>query len=172
MRQINKCQPHKYLAILIMSLFLALQVSFAVAGEYDNALKDVKGLKVVFNVSSGSPSFANIVFWAVKNVYQDEAVIILPEKPEVAIVFHGSAVKLLSSDHSGFEKNDIAEIEKFQATLRQMLEEGVKLEVCLYAVKAFGIDPDTLMPEIDQVGNGFISVAGYQAQGYTVITIP
>ena len=26
--------------------------------------------------------------------------------------------------------------------------------------------------EIDQVSNGFISVAGYQAQGYTVVTIP
>jgi len=87
-------------------------------------------------------------------------------------VFHGPAVKLLSSNRSGFEKNDIAEIEKFQATLRQMLEEEVKLEACLYAVKAFGIAPDTLMPEIQQVGNGFISVAGYYAQGYTVITVP
>ena len=142
------------------------------AVEYNKALNDLKGLNVVLNVSSGSPSVANIVFWAVKIVYQDEAVIILPEKPKLAFVFHCSAVKLLSSGRSGFEKNDIAEIEKFQATLRQMLEEGVKLEVCLYAVKAFGIDPDTLMPEIDQVGNGFISVDGYQAQGYTVITIP
>ena len=38
--------------------------------------------------------------------------------------------------------------------------------------QAFGIDPDTLRPEIHQVGNGFISVAGYHAQGSTVITIP
>jgi len=35
----------------------------------------------------------------------------------------------------------------------------------MYPVKVPGIDPATLMPEIDQVGNGFISVPGYQAEG-------
>ena len=159
-------------AILIMFVFLTLQVFPAVAGGYDNALKDVKGVKMLFNVSPGNPTFANVVFWAVRNAYQDEAVSTLPENPEVAIVFHGPVVKLLSSDRSGFDTKDYGEIDKFQDTLRQMKKEGVKLEVCLYAAKVLGVDPATIMPEIDQVGNGFISVAGYQAQGYTVITIP
>ena len=172
MRHINRSLPLKHFAILVMSALLVLQVSFAVAGEYDNALKDVKGVNVVFNVSSGSPAFANIVFWAVRNTYQDEAVSTLTEKPQVAIVFHGPIVKLLSSERTGFDEKDNAEIEKFQDTLRQMKKEGVKLEVCLYAAKVLGVDPATLIPEIDQVGNGFISVAGYQAQGYTVVTIP
>jgi hypothetical protein len=39
-------------------------------------------------------------------------------------------------------------------------------------VKVLDIDPATLMPEIDQVGNGFISVLGYQAQGYSLVTVP
>jgi intracellular sulfur oxidation DsrE/DsrF family protein len=52
-----------------------------------------------------------------------------------------------------------------------MKKAGVKLEVCLYAVKALNVDPDTIMPEVDKVGNGFISVVGYQAQGYSVVTI-
>ncbi|MFC1845463.1 DsrE family protein [Thermodesulfobacteriota bacterium] len=172
MKKNNKSLLQKLFAIFIMSLFLALQVLPTVAGEYDNALKDVKGVKVIFNVSSGDPGFANIVFWAVRNTYQDEAVSTLQEKPKVAIVFHGPVVKLLSSDRSGFDKEDNTEIDKFQATLQQMKKEGVKLEVCIYAVKVLGLDPATIMPEIDQVGNGFISVAGYQAQGYTVVTIP
>jgi intracellular sulfur oxidation DsrE/DsrF family protein len=172
MRHINKNLPLQYFAILIMSLFLALQVSSAAAGGYDNALKDVKGLKVVFNVSQKDPAFANIVFWAVRNTYQDEAVSTLPEKPQAVVVFHGPVVKLLSSDRTGFDQKANAEIDKFQATLQQMKKEGVTLEVCLYAAKVLGVDPATIMPEIDQVGNGFISVAGYQAQGYTVVTIP
>ncbi|MGW8288425.1 MAG: DsrE family protein [Desulfobulbales bacterium] len=172
MRQMNKSGPLKYFAFLIMSLFLALQVSSAVAGEYGNALKDVKGIKVVFNVSVKDPGFANIVFWAVRNVYQDNAVSSLPEKPQVAVVFHGPVVKLLSSDRTGFDEKNNAEIDKFQATLREMAKEGVKLEVCLYAAKVLGVDPATIMPEIDQVGNGFISLVGYETQGYTVVTIP
>ena len=171
MRLITK-MPQKLFVILIMSLILALQVSFAVAGGYDNALKDVKGVKVVFNVSTGNPAFANTVFWAVRNTYQDKAVSTLPEKPQVAVVFHGPVVKLLSSDRSGFDQKANAEIDKFQATLQQMAKEGVKLEVCLYAAKVLGIAPDTIMPEIDQVGNGFISLVGYETQGYSVVTIP
>ena len=172
MKRINKSIQQKFFAVLIMSIILALQVSFALAGGYDNALKDVKGVNVVFNVSSGDPAFANIVFWAVRNTYQDEAVSTLPEKSQVAIVFHGPIVKLISSDRTGFDEKENAEIDKFQATLREMKKEGVKMEVCLYAAKVLGVDPTTIMPEIDQVGNGFISVAGYQAQGYTVVTIP
>lgn len=172
MSNINSNQLKKFFSVLFMAFFLALQVTPAVAGGYDNALKDVKGVKVVFNVGLGDPAFANTVFWAVKNVYQDEAVRGLPEKPLAVIVFHGPAVRLLSSDRSGFKEKDYAEIDKFQSTLREMKKEGVKMEVCLYAVKVMGLKPATLMPEIDQVGNGFISVAGYQAQGYSVVDIP
>jgi intracellular sulfur oxidation DsrE/DsrF family protein len=53
-----------------------------------------------------------------------------------------------------------------------MKKEGVILEVCVYALEVLGVNPATVMPEIDQVGNGFISVAGYQAQGYAVVRLP
>ncbi len=172
MKLITNSLLYKYITLVIMTFLLALQVTPAVAGEYDNALKDVKGVDMVFNVSSANPAFANIVFWAVRDAYQNEAVSSLPEKPKVAVVFHGKVVKLLSSDRSGFDEKQNAEIDKFQATLRDMAKEGVKLEVCLYAAKVLGVDPATIMPEIAKVGNGFISLAGYQAQGYTVITIP
>ena len=39
------------------------------------------------------------------------------------------------------------------------------------AVKVMGVDPETILPEVDRVGNGFISIVGYQAQGYSVVTI-
>ena len=81
-------------------------------------------------------------------------------------------MKLLSSDKAPFNGADWAEVEKFQATLRQMKQDGVKLEVCLYAAKVMGVDKATIIPEIDQVGNGFVSVIGYQMQGYAVVRIP
>ena len=172
MRKFIKCLQQKFFVILTITLIMLLQVSFAGASNYDNALKDVKGIKVVFNFSSGGPSFANIVSWPIINVYQDKSVSTLSEKPQAVIVFHGAAVKLLSSERKGFDEKNIAEINKFQATLKEMKKDGVRLEVCLYAVEAFGLDPATIMPEIDQVANGFVSVVGYQAQGYSVVTIP
>jgi intracellular sulfur oxidation DsrE/DsrF family protein len=153
-------------------VFFLMFAATVVAGEYDNALKGVKGIKVVFDVSQGSPGLSNVLFWAVQNVYEDEAVRSLPDKPQAVVVFQGPAVKLLSMDRSLFKEDEYGELDKFHDTIRQMKKDGVTFEVCLYAAKVLGVDPDTIMLEIDRVGNGFISVAGYQAQGYSLIRIP
>lgn len=156
----------------LVVLFSLIAASPAASGGYDNALKDVKGIKAVFDVSQGSPGMSNLIFWAVKNVYDDKTTKSLPEKPQVAIVFNGPAVKLISKDRSSFAEKDFGELDKFHEMIRQLKKDGVKLEVCLYAAKVVGVDPATILPEIDQVGNGFISIIGYQAQGYSVIKVP
>ena len=86
----------------------------AIAADYENSLKDVEQVKAVFDVSSGSATFANAVFWAVENVYQDDTVNSLPEVPETAVVFHGPVVKLLSSDAANYEGQDPAEVAKIK----------------------------------------------------------
>jgi intracellular sulfur oxidation DsrE/DsrF family protein len=123
-------------------------------------------------VTQGSPKTSNVIFWAVKDMYRDETVRALPEAPQVVIVFHGPAVKLISTDRTGFKESDYEELDKFADTIRELKKDGVKMEICLYAAKVMGVDPKTIMPEIDHVGNGFVSVAGYQAQGYAVIRVP
>ena len=160
------------IAVLALAFSCALLSTSAVSGEYDNALKDVKSIKAVFDVTQGSPKTSNLIFWAVKNVYEDETVKGLPQKAELAIVFHGPAVKLISTDRSKFKEAEYAELDKFHGMIRQLKKDGVKLEVCVYALKVMGVDPATVYPEIDQVGNGFISVIGYQQQGYSVVRIP
>ena len=140
------------------------------AEEYANALKGVQRFDAVYDVSQGSPKVANVVFWAVQNSYETPET--AAKAPNTAIVFRGPAVKLISSDRAFFNGSEWSEVEKFQETLRQMKKAGVKLEVCLYAAKVMGVDEATIIPEIDRVGNGFVSVVGYQAQGYSVVRIP
>ncbi|MDD2582700.1 MAG: DsrE family protein [Desulfuromonadaceae bacterium] len=153
------------LAILVFSAIPAA------AGEYVS-LTGVKGLDSVFDFSLGSPEAAAVIFPAILDVHQNREVRSLPAAPRTVIVFHGSAVKLISTDRKGMEKNDMAAYDKVAEFIRQLKKAGIKMEVCMYAVKVFGVDPATLMPEIDRVGNGFISVLGYQAQGYSVQAIP
>jgi intracellular sulfur oxidation DsrE/DsrF family protein len=163
----------RQIVCLFFTVVLAATLSTsALAGGYDNALKGVKNYDAVFEVSQGNPKIANLVFWAVKNAYEADEVKALSGTPNVVIVFHGPVVKLLSSDRSPFNSAEWAEVEKFQETLRQMKEDGVTLEVCLYAAKVLGVDKATIMPEIDRVDNGFVSVVGYQMQDYAVVRIP
>ena len=156
----------------IVAAFLIVSIAAipAMSGDYA-ALEGVKSVKTVFDVSQGSPQTANIVFWAVNNVNDDKSVRALSQPPQVAVVFHGPAVKMISTDRNGFKESDNEALDKFANMIQQMKKNGVKFEVCDYALKVMGIDPKTVLPEVDHVGNGFISIAGYQAQGYSVITI-
>ena len=171
MKSIKNFTVFHILDALIVGLFIAFLATPVIAGQYA-ALKGVSGVKTVFDVSQGSPKVTNIVFWAVKDVYQNESVRALPNPPRTVVVFHGPSVKLISSDRKGFNAEEVAELDKFADTIRQMKKDGVTFEICDYAAKVMGVDPATIMPEIDHVGNGFVSVAGYQAQGYSVVRIP
>jgi intracellular sulfur oxidation DsrE/DsrF family protein len=163
-------QSIRFFAVLTAILAL-LTAAPVLAGEYA-ALTGVKGLDSVFDYTQGSPAITTVLFSAIKEVYDDKNVRALPAPPRTVIVFHGPAVKLISTDRKGFDKADLPALDKVAAMIRQFKKDGVKMEVCMYAVKVMGVDPATLMPEIDQVGNGFISVLGYQAQGYSVVSVP
>lgn len=147
-------------------------VSSAGADEYNNALKGVKGMKAIFDYSQESPRMSNIILGAVKGAYEDEAVRALPEKPQIVIVFQGPAVKLITTDRSNFQEKDFGELDKLHEMIRKLKKDGVKLEVCLYAANVAGVDPSTILPEVDRVNNGFISTIGYQDQGYSLVRVP
>ena len=168
----NKYQPivRRFYTIVGAISIIALAAIPAMSGEYA-ALEGVKSVKTVFDVTQGSPQTANIVFWAVNNVNDDKSVRALSEPPQVVVVFHGPAVKMISTDRKGFKESDNEALDNFANLIRQMKKDGVKFEVCDYALDVMGVDPKTVLPEVDHVGNGFISIAGYQAQGYSVITV-
>lgn len=170
MNLIKKLAYFHVSATFFTVLLIALTTVPAVSEEY-KALDGVQKIKAVFDVSLGEPSAAPVVFWAVRNVYEDKSIQELPEETEVAVVFHGPAVKLISTDSDGYSDKEKKALDEFAAMIRQMKQDGVTLEVCMYAVKVFGIDPQSILPEIDRVGNGFISVVGYQAQGYSVVVV-
>ena len=170
MNRHNNAIVRYFFATLVAASTIVLLAAPASSGEYA-ALSDVKQIKAVFDVSLGSPQKANGVFGAVKNVAEDKSVRALSKKPQVAVVFRGPAVKLVTTDRQDLKDFDEEWLDKFASTVRQMKKDGVTFEVCLYAVKTQGVDPATIMPEVDKVGNGFISIVGYQAQGYSVVTI-
>lgn len=52
-----------------------------------------------------------------------------------------------------------------------MSKAGIRVEVCLYAAKVFGVEPASILPEIQRVGNGWISEIGYQTRGYSLVPV-
>lgn len=156
--------------LLFSCLFFFSTSPPAKAGEY-RALENVEQLRVVFDVSLSSPQGANNVFWAVRNLYQEKNVTALPKQAKPVVVFRGPAVKLVSEDLTRWTEKDRELVRSFHETIETMRDEGVVFEICQYAMRKAGVNPDTVLKAVDQVGNGFVSIAGYQMQGYGVITL-
>jgi intracellular sulfur oxidation DsrE/DsrF family protein len=168
---LTKISIFRFLTTTVLLFLATLLLANPVFSEEYKALNGVKKVKAIFDVSMASPVAAPLVFWAVRNVYEDKNVSTLPEIPEVAVVFHGPAVKLISTNRDGYSEKEKKSLDEFAEMIHQMKQDGAKMEVCLYAAKVFGVDPNSILPEIDHVGNGFISVVGYQAQGYSVVAV-
>lgn len=95
-----------FLPLVVAGLLIGLLASPAVSDEYA-ALDGVDEVKAVFDVSSGAAETINVVFWAVKNVYEDQNVSSLAKPTKVAVVFHGPAVKLISTDTKNLSDSEI-----------------------------------------------------------------
>jgi intracellular sulfur oxidation DsrE/DsrF family protein len=80
-------------------------------------------------------------------------------------------VKLVSKNREGFSPEDLKSLDEIASTVTAMAKDGITLEICLVAVKYFDVDPASVLPEIKGVGNGWISVIGYQAQGYSLVPV-
>lgn len=43
------------------------------------------------------------------------------------------------------------------------------MEVCAVATRVFGVDNDAILPGMHVVGDGFVSLIGWQSQGYKLV---
>jgi intracellular sulfur oxidation DsrE/DsrF family protein len=159
----------KLLAMLIATLFLVLSsLSLASAQEYE-AMTGVNSVNVIFDMRDGNLQTAGIHLNLIHDTYKELAA--MKKNPFFVVVFMGSAVRLISSDHSGFNSEERKSLKEIAGTISRMSKAGIRVEVCLFAVKLFGIDPASILPEIERVGNGWISEIGYQARGYSLVPV-
>jgi intracellular sulfur oxidation DsrE/DsrF family protein len=93
-------------------------------------------------------------------------------KPEIVIAFRGPATKLVQKDQaqiSAEDRENAAAIAKKISALR--VADGVAgIEQCAVAVRLAGTKEADVVPGVKVVGNGWISLAAYQAKGYGYIS--
>jgi intracellular sulfur oxidation DsrE/DsrF family protein len=52
-----------------------------------------------------------------------------------------------------------------------LAQAGVRFEACAIATRLFGVENNSVLPQVKVVGNTFNSLIGYQAKGYALIPI-
>ena len=157
------------ISILIMCL-LAVTAGNAFSEEYV-ALKGLKSVKAVFGFERGNPQNALVQLQVIHQTFKDKNIWMGNKKPEIVVVFYGSSVKLVSKNRAGFAAVDQKILDEYTSTISAMAKDGIKFEICLIAVKLLGVELSSVLPEIKHVGNGWISLIGYEAQGYSLVPV-
>lgn len=88
---------------------------------------------------------------------------------DVVVGIRGGASRFVTrGDHYVLEE-EIANKKKIQELIKGFAKSGMTVEQCVIAAGILEIETGDFLSEINLVGNGYISMVGYQAQGYSVV---
>ncbi len=165
--RINVC---KLLPVLLLVLFSsAIQAEKMLINDAA-ALADLKTGKGVFLVDIGDAKKLNFYLEVIQGTYKgmkQQGV-----EPDFVLVYIGPSVKYLSTSPAAeVEKSAGGVLLEIESNVEALAELGVRQEICAVATRVFGIDDESVLPGLTLVGDGFISLIGYQAQGYHLVPV-
>lgn len=156
----------------ILLLVIAINTVHATENVIDDSasLGNIKVGKGVFLVDIGDAKKLNFYLEVIQGTYKGMKA--QGVEPDFILVYIGPSVKYLSNTPSSETEQEaggiLLEIESNVETLAEL---GIKQEICAVATRVFGIDNKTIFPDLTLVGDGFISLIGYQAQGYHLVPV-
>ncbi|KUJ74416.1 hypothetical protein AVO42_03140 [Thiomicrospira sp. XS5] len=134
------------------------------------ALNGIQEAKTVFLIDFTSPKKTALYLKTIHGTYRNY--VKQGVKPKMVLVFIGETVRYLSTKPDEtlvFEYE--SELSSIAESVKKFGELGVRMEVCAVATGFFNINNDTVLPGMEVIGDGFISLTGWQYQGYKLVPI-
>ncbi len=160
----------KIIAAAILLTTLAMPAVAADKPSDAAALKGVTTGKVVWDISMANPEMLALFLTVVRETYDD-----LKRQnvtPDMVLAIHGVPVKYVTRSHDQLPFEAQVPVEKMNAVLEDLARRpGVRIEVCSIANRLMGVDNAAVRASYTVVGNTWVSLIGYQAQGYAVVPI-
>jgi intracellular sulfur oxidation DsrE/DsrF family protein len=156
-------------AFLLPFLLITLSASAAERPNDADALKGVKQGKVIFDINMTDAKKMTLYLSVIRETVSD--FIRQGVEPDVILAFRGKSVMLISKDREAMDLTDFEHLDKIAEQLADLQKQGVRMEACSVATRLFQVDNATLLDGVKPVGNTFVSLTGYQAQGYANIPI-
>lgn len=152
--------------MLCAGMLAGLGAPAAHADHYDHvALEGVKTGKALFDVNLSDAGKLVLYLKVIKETR--EGLLKQKVKPDMIVAFRGPSVLLVSKEQREAGK-DLTEAWQLITALKK---NGVRFEACAVATRLFAVENSNILPEIEVVGNTFISLIGYQSKGYALIPI-
>lgn len=157
----------KYRFLLILALIGCLSASPAL-GSAIKALQSLKAVRLVCDVNIGDAQHLLRRMDLLDTTYSQ--LVDAGFTPEVVVVFRGPASRFVTRGATAYVS---AADKKHKSEMREWVEAfselGFVLEQCAIAAKAQTIKAADILPQVTLVVNGFVSLVGYQNQGYALL---
>ncbi len=165
----NKFNQSQFLVLIFFIFLSSVQVK---AEKFNDAtaLAGIGQAKSVFLIDFTNPKktafYLDIIRGTHKGLMHQNV------KSDMVLVFIGKTVQYLSTepdDELAMEyESDLASI---QHSIKEFAKLGVRMEVCTIATKVFNVKNNSIPTEMSLVGDGFISLIGWQTQGHKLVPI-
>ena len=159
------------MGITLLSL-LMLSSSWAKSAtviDDSDALHGIQKAKGLFDVAVGDAKSLEFYLKVIQRTH--DGLVDQGQTPDLVIAFRGPTVRLINTETWSFTEEDQEILKRVSALISTLKKQGVRFEACSVATGLFKVDNATILPEIKVVGNTFISLIGYQAQGYSLVPI-
>jgi hypothetical protein len=156
--------------IILMSVTLglfAIPVQAQTKFENTHSLEGLKEARVYFDVSVKDDDLL-----AVRMELIDRTVTQIEQaglKVTGVIGIRGGASRFITTGDSYVLAEELDNKRKIQEWVKRFADRGLIVEQCAIAAEIFDIQTTDFLPEVTVVGNGYISLVGYQAKGYSVV---
>ncbi len=162
-------RTHAVCFFLLLLSFTGYSTAVAAERSYDNdrSLNGVERASVYFDVSLKDDEL--LVF---RMDLLDRTIKSMEEAGldvSAVIGFRGHASRFITRDDHYVLEEEIDNKKKIQNWISYFSSRDIVIEQCAIAAQMHDISTDDFLPEVTVVGNGYISLVGYQAQGYSVV---
>ncbi len=144
-------------------LALLTQPAQTLALDDHLAFSGLTATQAIYDVSSSDEKKLQFILKVIRDTYDGATQQGVEQNYIVSM--RGPTVKMLVRERQGDEKLQKETV----ALLNQLNQRGIRMEVCGYALKLFGVEPEDLYKEVHAVGNSLNSLIGYQTRGYALV---
>jgi uncharacterized protein len=154
---------------IYLCICLILVSTTAIAGQFNNekAIKGLSSIKMVCDINVGDPDLLLTRMNYLDMTYSQ--LIDMGVKPTIVLVFRGKASLFITKNDKYIKAEYRKQRLEMKGWLEQFNELGFTIEQCDLAAKSYKIDTKDFLPQVKVVANGYISLVGYQSQGYAFL---
>ena len=167
---LNKINRAMKNLLLITATLLSIS-TFAHAGEQhynnDKALKGLSETKAYFDVTNGKPKALLVRLQLIEKTYNQLAA--AGVTPSFIVGIRSKASNFFTKGNDYVLDADLPEKEQIASLVKTLSNLKIGIEQCRIAAGFEDIDVDDFLPQVELVANGYVSMIGYQSQGYAFV---